>query len=281
MLRHYFMSYDFYAAWNKKEHKKLFDVWNAMSKSYFKFIFGCFYENKYLINQLKKNPNLNILDVGCATGQLFRYLKIKKVLVNYFGVDISKDCIQKAQEIHGKNFFKRISAQNLTNQLAGKKYDIVYSRDTVLHQLEPLKFISNLINVTDDTLILRLRTRDLGSTIYDPEHSCQLEPGEVWAPYIVINYDELIKFFKNLSIIKEVIVNKSYTILGGQNLRFLDKNLYLKKTGTAETTIIISIDRNTKKEFKLYESSYIEGHNYLKKNKYKDIFFKVMNKFSI
>ena len=89
------------------------------------------------------------------------------------------------------------------------------------------------------------------------------------------------QFFKNLSIVKKVIANKSYTILGGQNFRFLDKNLYLKKTGTAETTMIIFIDRNTKEEFKLYESSNIEGHNYLKKNRNKDIFFKILNKFSI
>jgi len=281
MVPHYFMSHNFYAAWNKEEHKKAFDIWNTMSKSYFKFIFGCFYENKYLINHLKKNPNLSLLDIGCATGQLLRYLKLKKVLVDYFGVDISESCIQKAQEIHEKNCFKKISTQNLAKQFDEKNYDIVYSRDTVLHQLEPFKFIKSLIDVAKDTLILRLRTRDLGSTIYDPEYSCQLVSGEEWVPYIVLNYDELIEFFKNLSIIKKVIANKSYTILGGQNFRFLDKNLYLKKTGTAETTMIIFIDRNTKEEFKLYESSNIEGHNYLKKNKYRNIFFKTLNKFSI
>ena len=281
MVPHYFMSHNFYAAWNKEEHKKVYDIWNTMSKSYFKFLFGCFYENKYLINHLKKNPNLSLLDVGCASGQLLRYLKLKKVLVDYFGVDISESCIQKAQEIHEKNCFKKITIQNLAKQFDGKNYNIVYSRDTVPHQLEPFKFIKSLIDVAKDTLILRLRTRDLGSTIYDPEYSCQLVSGEEWVPYIVLNYDELIEFFKNLSIIKKVIANKSYTILGGQNFRFLDKNLYLKKTGTAETTMIIFIDRNAKEEFKLYESSNIEGHNYLKKNKYRNIFFKILNKFSI
>ena len=75
--------------------------------------FGCFYEIKYLINHLKKNPNLSLLDIGCATGQLLRYLKLKKVLVDYFGVDISESCIQKAQEIHEKNCFKKITTQNL------------------------------------------------------------------------------------------------------------------------------------------------------------------------
>ena len=124
MVPHYFMSHNFYAAWNKEEHKKAFDIWNTMSKSYFKFLFGCFYENKYLINHLKKNPNLSLLDIGCATGQLLRYLKLKKVLVDYFGVDISESCIQKAQEIHEKNCFKKITTQNLAKQLDEKKYDV-------------------------------------------------------------------------------------------------------------------------------------------------------------
>ena len=119
--------------------------------------------NKYLINHLKKNPNLSLLDLGCATGQLLRYLKLKKVLVDYFGVDISESCIQKAQEIHEKNCFKKITTQNLAKQFDGKNYNIVYSRDTVPHQLEPFKFIKSLIDVAKDTLILRLRTRDLGS----------------------------------------------------------------------------------------------------------------------
>ena len=47
-------------------------------KKLLQIYFWLFYENKYLINQLQKKPNLNLLDVGCATGQLFRYLKIKK-----------------------------------------------------------------------------------------------------------------------------------------------------------------------------------------------------------
>ena len=275
------MPQDFYAAWKKKDHGEIFDVWNSMSKSYFKFVFGCYYENKYLINYLKKNPNLSLLDVGCATGYLLRFLKLKKVSVDYFGVDISDSCLKKAQDIYGKNCFTKISDQNLAQQLDGKNYDIVYSRDTVLHQPEPLKFLRGLIDVTKNTLILRVRTRDLGSTIYDPEFSCKLESGDTWVPYIVINYDELIKFFKDLSFVKKIIVNKSYTILGGQHSRFLDKALYLKKTGTAETTMIISIDRDTKEEFKLFESTNIEGHNYLNKNKYKSFFFKIMNKFSI
>jgi hypothetical protein len=75
----------------------------------------------------------------------------------------------------------------LAKQIDGKYYDIVYSRDTVLHQLEPYKFIKSLIDVTKDTLILRLRTRDLGSTIYDPEYSKRNNNvGNNGVPYIVL-----------------------------------------------------------------------------------------------
>ncbi len=275
------MNYNFDKAWSKDEHGEAFDLWNRMSKSYFKFIFGCFYENKYLINYLKKNPNLSLLDVGCGTGPLLRYIKLKGGLADYLGVDISESCIQRAQKIHKKNYFKKISTLNLSEQLDVKKYDIVYSRDTVPHQLEPLKFIKSLIDATKDILILRLRTRDLGSTIYDFEYSCQYMAGNEWVPYIVLNCGELIEFFKSQSIVKKIIMNKSYTILGGQNDRFIEKNLYLKKTGGAETTMIIFIDRNAKEEFKLHESTNIEGHKYLEKSKYKNFFLKILNKLSI
>ena len=43
-----------------------------------------------------------------------------------------------------------------------KKFDLVYSRDTVLHQTNPFAFLNNLINLTGKFLIIRLRTRDVG-----------------------------------------------------------------------------------------------------------------------
>ena len=77
--------------------------------------------------------------------------------------------------------------------------------------------------------------------------------GNEWVPYIVLNCGELIEFFKSQSIVKKIIMNKSYTILGGQNDRFIEKNLYLKKTGGAETTMNIFIDRNAKEDLTLWD----------------------------
>ena len=44
-------------------------------------------------------------------------------------------------------------------------------------------------------------------------------------------------------------------------------DLYLKKTRTAETAIAVSIDRSGKEGFKLFESSNIDGRNYMQKYK--------------
>ena len=52
-----------------------------------------------------------------------------------------------------------------------------------MHQTDPLKFIKNLIDITEKYLILRLRTRDVGKTEFNYKISCQKHYGNNWAPY--------------------------------------------------------------------------------------------------
>ena len=128
-----------------------------------------------------------------------------------------------------------------------KKFDIVYSRDTVLHQKDPWKFIDDLILKVKKHLILRLRTRNKGETILDLNRSCQLVPGEKWVPYIVLNYNELIQYLKKYNF-KLISTNRSKVVLGGKNNRFLDKALYLKETEGAETSIFASYEDGLEKK---------------------------------
>ena len=78
------MNYDFYAAWNKEEHKNAFAIWNPMSKSYFKFLFGCFYENKYLINHLKKKSEFKPTRYRLCNRPVIKVSKIKKSFSRLF-----------------------------------------------------------------------------------------------------------------------------------------------------------------------------------------------------
>tara|TARA_B100000029_G_C17423617_1_gene905255 strand:+ start:168 stop:1010 length:843 start_codon:yes stop_codon:yes gene_type:complete len=280
------MSVSFFTHWNREEHKKYFNVWNKISRSYFNFLFGCYYENNYLLNYLKKNSRQSILDVGCATGYLLRYLKLKKTKFDYHGADISIECIDTAKKHYKDYSFTQISSDGLQKSFNPKSFDIVYSRDVAIHQLKPLNFIKDLIDISRNVLVLRIRTRDKGKTVYDPNYSCQLGNQGVgekkdWVPVIVLNYQELIEFLKQMKIVKKVIVNKSYTILGGKSLLFFEKDLYLKETGGAETSLILFLDREKNNNLEVEEHTQIEGNNYLDKNKFKHYFYKLLNKIYI
>ena len=73
-----------------------------------------------------------------------------------------------------------------------------------------------------------------------------------WMPYIVINTDELLDFIINVRKPASIRINKSYEILGGNNYRYLPKDLYFSSAGGAETSILIDFKRLNNKvcEFK-------------------------------
>jgi len=265
---------NFLKGWKSKEHKNVFDTWNKMSNSQFNYIFSSFEENKYLLESLKFNKELSLLDYGCASGYLKRFLKLKnKNKILYNGLDISEKSIEIAKNKYGKEYYF-----NKELELPKEKYDLVYSRDVILHQNNPWNFIEKLAAKTKNELILRLRTRDKGDTFLDTEKSCQLIPGEYWVPYIVLNYNEFINFLRKLGF-KNIKINRSYEVLGGYNGRFLEKSLYLKETGTSETSVIASL--KNKDSNNLIETFNLEGHNYSKEKKYTSIFYKILNKLNI
>ena len=274
----------YFKGWDTKSHLDNFNPWNYYSNSFFNYTFGSFYENKKILELLNKNNN-SVLDVGCASGYLLRYL-LKNIsgfnTKNYLGVDISKSAIEFAKKKYGITNFKVLDNENLSfNESA--LYDIVYSRDTIQHQVNPIQFINNLLKLSKNYIVLRLRTRDKGKTEYNSEYSCQMHYDKYWMPYIVINIDELIEIFKMNDFIKEITINKSYMILGGQTQRFLPKDLYFSESGTAETSIILKIDRskNLTNILKINETLEKEGQNYISENRFKFLIYRVLNKIGI
>ena len=263
-----------FKGWLSDEHKDTFDVWNKMSRCQFNYIFSSFEENKYLLENLNKNEIDSILDYGCSSGYVKRYLNLKNFNnVKYNGFDISEKSVTIAKKKYGENFFF-----NDASQILDKKYDLVYSRDTILHQPNPWKFIDEIVSKTKKKLILRLRTRDFGNTLLDVDKSCQLIAGEYWVPYIVLNFEEFINYLSTKGF-KSIKANRSYSKLGGHNSRFLEKSLYLKKTGTSETSIVASYEAENLKGIE--ETFNLEGHNYLKQKKYLSIFYKILNKLRV
>ena len=97
-----------------------------------------------------------------------------------------------------------------------------------------------MVQLATEAAILRIRTRDLGETVLDPELSCQRVYGS-WVPFIVLNFEETVEAIKRSDNVSQVSFYKHYQILGGHNGRYLPKECYHPETGTAETAVYVQL----------------------------------------
>ena len=149
-----------------------------------------------------------------------------------------------------------------------------------MHQTKPYEFIEELIKVTNKTLILRLRTRDVGHTELDINKSCQMHYEKYWMPYVVLNFEELIGFLNRFKKIEKVTFNKEYQVLGGSNQRYLPKDRYFKEAKSAETSLMIEFSDKANKTIQINKDQSIQGHAFVKNHKLHNFIFKVLHKLS-
>jgi len=269
-----------YMGWNTVPHLNTFNFWNSLSNRTFNFSYGNFQENRFLVDTLRNNEVKSVVDIGCATGTSYRLLKnnFKSSEFEYTGFDISEVAIQQAITIHKKPIFLSSNTHDFKDLDPSRRH-IIFSRDTVMHQDQPLKFLGKLIRYASRFLILRLRTRDNGKTNWDVNQSCQMHYDKYWMPYIVINIDELIDSIINLRKPASIKINKSYEILAGNNYRYLPKELYFSSAGGAETSILIDFEKLNNKETTIETTSILEGQQFLQRNKMKYLIHRKVDQF--
>ncbi len=230
-----------YLDWQSAEHVELFDGRASLSSANLLRCYEAFNDVRILNERLDLNRELSLLEVGCATGEFYRYLRIRYPQVRYFGADISKPAIERAKEKYPQGPFFLVDPEAEVTTLAEKiglrrAPAIVYAKDVVQHQTDPFGFVSELVRAASEMAVFRCRTRDRGKTVLDPEQSCQYHYGG-WMPYIVLNLDELIEHIKGEWPRSEILVYRNHMVLGGQHNRYLPKDCYLREAGTAETAV--------------------------------------------
>ena len=198
-------------------------------------------DRKLLLDAIGSLDCPTVLDFGCSTGWLLRYLRLKlnQEKYKYTGVDISGPAISYAKAKYGESFFQLIKVDS--DFLSQNKFDIVFSSDTVLHQPNPYEFLGVLINVARKYLVIKLRTRDIGETELDTDKSCQMHYGKYWMPFLVLNSKELLDYLRKNRKVVSVKMIKSYRILGGERKRFLPKELYFEEAGGSATSLLIEL----------------------------------------
>ena len=230
-----------YTDWQNPQHVQRFDGRSQLDERNLVRFYEAFNDVRLLNQRGHLSHAADLLEVGCATGEMYRYLKITSPVMRYVGVDVSEPALVRARTKYPQGSFVQVDpsmALPQALQVAGlpQQFEVVYSKDVLQHQVQPLEFLAGLVATASHAVILRCRTRDVGRTEWDPEHSCQYHYGG-WMPYLVINVDELVAWIQRTVPQAEVIVWRHHMVLGGKEDRFLPKDLYQPDIGGAETAI--------------------------------------------
>lgn len=230
-----------YADWQNPEHVRQFDFRSSLRIRDLQWNYESLNDICLLNERMEQHRPISLLEVGCATGELYRYLKFKHPNASYFGMDVSKPAIARAKDKYPEaSFFVVDPFDTVSSQIQRLQMPahpaVVYAKDVVHHQTNPFGFLSELLQIASEVLILRCRTRDVGETVLDPALSCQYHYGG-WMPYIVTNLQELIDCVTRQEPGCEVVVYRNHMVLGGQYNRYLPKDCYLPEIGTAETAV--------------------------------------------
>lgn len=226
-----------YQAWSQEEHAGHSGLWNRLDARKLSRTCDGFNEFRLFRTLVGASGVRSLADIGCAAGAFYRYFRKAWPSLEYTGFDISEAAITEAKRLYPKADFRLYGGS--LDALHDVEADIVFCRDVVHHQVDPSGFLSSLYGVAQRYLLLRVRTKEIGETIFDPALSCQYTYGH-WVPYIVFNTSRLVDLLRSFAPSpRKITVWKHPVILGGRFDRFLPKELYYLETGTAETAVLI------------------------------------------
>lgn len=225
-------------AWQEAGHAEFFDARTYFSLGLLRRVYENFNEFRLFLHHKRGIRGREFVEIGCATGELYRYLRCYHPEFKYCGFDISQPAVERARQKYPDGRFDMCDADLSDIMRSNIKPAVIWARDVVQHQPDPFVYLSRLLTISNEVTILRIRTRDKGATVLDPELSCQWHYDQ-WVPYMVLNMDETIDAICRYVPVKKMYIVKCYVQLGGWHNRFLPKECYDPHTGTAETSLFI------------------------------------------
>src|SRR5437773_6725597 len=178
----------FYAAWKEEEHAVHFDGLRFIPTPLLVRRWEGFNEIRLLADLLRREPRATVLEVGCATGEMYRYVARRHPAATYIGADISEPAIARAREKLGARA-RFIVTDPALAALDGLAPDIVFCRDVLHHQTEPWPFLERLYRPAGRGPPPCARSRAKGETGCSPAPSCE-RPAGGRGPLSILNFHE-------------------------------------------------------------------------------------------
>lgn len=171
--------------------------------------------NRKSMNQLYKSElfflkdylkeGISILDIGCALGGFANVCSERITDFDYTGVDISKNMILKAREIHPSHQFYHINEADLS-PVFGKKFDLVLCLGILHLSSKWRELLIEAWNVTNGCFIFDLRETNKPSIENIEKSYFKMDfnytdtlHSETKIPYIILNTSDALNYIvKNL-----------------------------------------------------------------------------------
>ncbi len=129
---------------------------------------------KLIIEELEKDPKATIMDCGCGTGLLFKYLP-DEYKHRYYGVDFTQEMIDHCKEAypeHADRFMRMDLTSMEIKELGFFMGKNVYVTQNVIQHILPFqRAMENIVELAD-VVIMCERTHDLSTCIagYEPAY---------------------------------------------------------------------------------------------------------------
>lgn len=169
-----------------------------------------FSSEKYFFNQVLDSSK-NILDVGSASGGMYKIITDLSSNITYEGVDISLELIAEAKKRYPEGTFSLIDGKTLPYN--DNQFDSVISFGTTVHETSWKNLISECFRVANNKLLIDIRLSN-HPTISSLNLGYVQDGSNIKYPYVVINFKEFLGFVKSLNNIQNVSI---YGYFGNAN----------------------------------------------------------------
>ncbi|MBL7206650.1 MAG: class I SAM-dependent methyltransferase [Candidatus Aenigmarchaeota archaeon] len=112
--------------------------------------------NKDIVSLLERNPNANVIDLGCGDGKFTSEIKSKISCENIVGIDIEN-------KLKGNNIAFKEADLNKKFPFQDNSFDVIVSNQVIEHILYPFRFMKELYRILKPAGYVILSTENLAS----------------------------------------------------------------------------------------------------------------------
>lgn len=95
-----------------------------------------------ILNSIFFNKEVSVLEIGVGTGSTAKRI-IKRKVKEFYGIDISKEAIDCLKSVYFNNSSVKFYAIDVCEDLSlNKKFDIIFSADTLEHVVSPKEYFN-------------------------------------------------------------------------------------------------------------------------------------------